>query len=194
MRATAAGREREEDVLSVTVEPSAFRDALGVARFRAAVGSLLFLMIAPGVVAGLVPWLLTRWSARDWFLPARLLGGVLIAAGLAFLLPAFVRFVVEGIGTPAPVAPTERLVVGGAYRYVRNPMYLAVAAVIVGQALLLAQVILLIYAFGFGVAVAAFVHGYEEPALVRRFGPEYNVYRREVPRWLPRVPARRLPT
>ena len=158
-----------------------------VARFRAAVGSLLFLMIAPGVVAGLVPWLLTRWSARDWFLPARLLGGLLIAAGLAFLLPAFVRFVVEGIGTPAPVAPTKRLVVGGAYRYVRNPMYLAVAAVIVGQALLLAQVILLIYALGFGVAVAAFVRGYEEPALARRFGPEYNVYTREVPRWLPRV-------
>ena len=165
----------------------AFRDALGVARFRAAVGSVLFLLIAPGVVAGLVPWLLTRWSAREWFLPPRLLGAVLIAAGLAVLLPAFVRFVVEGIGTPAPVAPTERLVVGGAYRYVRNPMYLAVAAVIVGQALLLAQVILLLYAFVFGVAVAAFVHGYEEPALVRRFGPEYNEYRREVPRWLPRA-------
>ncbi len=94
---------------------------------------------------------------------------------------------VEGIGTPAPVAPTERLVVGGAYRYVRNPMYLAVAALIVGQALLLAQVILLVYAVAFGVAVGAFVLGYEEPALVRRFGPEYNAYTREVPRWLPRV-------
>src|SRR5947209_19319555 len=181
------GREDEEDVLSVTVEPSAFCDAAGVAKSRAAVGSLLFLMIAPGVVAGLVPWLLTGWSAHDWFWPAQLLGGVLIAAGVAVLLPAFVRFVVEGIGTPAPVAPTERLVVGGMYRYVRNPMYLAVGAVIVGQALLLAQAILLIYALCFGVAVAGFVHGYEEPALVRRFSREYDIYRRAVPPWLPRV-------
>jgi protein-S-isoprenylcysteine O-methyltransferase Ste14 len=66
-------------------------------------------------------------------------------------------------------------------------MYLAVAAVIVGQAVLLAQVILLVYAFAFGVTVAAFVLGYEEPALVRQFGPDYDAYRREVPRWLPRA-------
>jgi protein-S-isoprenylcysteine O-methyltransferase Ste14 len=110
----------------------------------------------------------------------------LIAAGLAFLLPAFARFVIEGIGTPAPTAPTQRLVVGGAYRYVRNPMYLAVAALILGQALLLGQAILLLYALGFGIAVTAFVHGYEEPTLVSRFGEEYNRYMSEVPRWFPR--------
>lgn len=75
----------------------------------------------------------------------------------------------EGVGTPAPIAPTERLVIGGAYRYVRNPMYLAVAALIFGQAFLFGQARLLLYAAAFCVTVAAFVHGYEEPLLSRRF-------------------------
>jgi protein-S-isoprenylcysteine O-methyltransferase Ste14 len=97
-----------------------------------------------------------------------------------------VRFVVEGLGTPAPVAPTEHLVVGGLYRYVRNPMYLAVAATIVGQALLLGQLVLLLYAAVFLAVVAAFVRWYEEPTLSRQFGSEYDEYRRRVPGWLPR--------
>jgi len=110
----------------------------------------------------------------------------MIVVGLAILLEAFARFVFEGVGTPAPVAPTERLVIGGAYRYVRNPMYLAVAGLILGQALMLGQTGLLLYAAAFGVAVAAFVHGYEEPTLSRRFGAEYEAYRRAVPAWRPR--------
>ena len=93
---------------------------------------------------------------------------------------------VEGLGTPAPVAPTERLVVGGLYRYVRNPMYLAVAATIVGQALLLGRPILLLYAGAFAVTVAAFVHWYEEPTLRRQFGDDYERYRHAVPAWWPR--------
>ena len=155
-------------------------------RARAAAGTVVFLVLAPGVVAGLVPWLLTGWSAHDWWPPVRVLGGLMVVAGLAVLLSAFARFVVEGLGTPAPVAPTERLVVGGAYRYVRNPMYLAVAALIVGQALLLGQAGLLLYAGAFGLAVAAFVRGYEEPLLARRFGAEYEAYCRAVPAWRPR--------
>lgn len=102
------------------------------------------------------------------------------------LLHAFARFVVEGIGTPAPVAPTERLVVGGLYRYVRNPMYLAVTATIVGQALLLGEPILLAYAAALLVVFAAFVRWYEEPTLRRQFGAEYEAYRRAVPGWRPR--------
>jgi protein-S-isoprenylcysteine O-methyltransferase Ste14 len=154
---------------------------------RAAAGSFVFLLIAPGVVAGLIPWLLTGWEAETWWVPLRVLGGLMIGPGLVVLLGAFARFVLEGIGTPAPVAPTERLVVGGAYRYVRNPMYLAVGALIVGQALALGQGGLFAYAVAFGVAVAAFVHGYEEPVLAQRFGAEYDAYRRAVPAWWPRV-------
>jgi protein-S-isoprenylcysteine O-methyltransferase Ste14 len=158
-------------------------------RARAAAGSLVFLFVAPGVVAGLVPWLLTGWEVRDplrHWAPLRVLGMILLAAGAVVLLNAFARFVVEGIGTPAPVAPTERLVVGGLYRFVRNPMYLAVASTIVGQALALGQLVLLPYAAAFLAVVAAFVHWYEEPTLLRVFGERYEEYRRAVPGWWPR--------
>jgi protein-S-isoprenylcysteine O-methyltransferase Ste14 len=156
---------------------------------RALVGSAVFLVLAPGVVAGLVPWWLTGWEVEEplpYWTALRLLGGVLLVAGIGVLLHAFGRFVVEGRGTPAPVAPTQRLVVGGFYRYVRNPMYLAVAATIVGQALLLGQLILLAYAAAVSAAFAAFVYLYEEPTLAGRFGREYEAYRRAVPAWRPR--------
>jgi protein-S-isoprenylcysteine O-methyltransferase Ste14 len=158
-------------------------------RRRAALGSFAFLFIAPGVVAGLAPWLLTGWEVREplpgWVV-LRVVGALLLAAGVAVLLDAFVRFVAEGLGTPAPVAPTEHLVVGGLYRYVRNPMYLAVAATIIGQALLLGQLLLLLYAAAFLAIVAAFVRWYEEPTLSRHFGSEYDNYRDRVPGWWPR--------
>jgi protein-S-isoprenylcysteine O-methyltransferase Ste14 len=160
-----------------------------VRRARAAVGSLVFLFLAPGVVAGLVPYWLTGWQVEEpvpHWLPLRILGLLLVAAGVLVLLHAFARFVVEGLGTPAPVSPTERLVVGGLYRYVRNPMYLAVAATIVGQALALGQLVLLPYAALFAVVAVAFVRFYEEPTLSRRFGAEYDAYRRAVPGWWPR--------
>jgi protein-S-isoprenylcysteine O-methyltransferase Ste14 len=159
-------------------------------RTAAALGSSIFFALAPGTVAGLVPWWLTGWHPRHveaaaW-IPFRVLGGILIAAGLPVLVAAFVRFVREGIGTPAPVAPTEHLVVGGLYRYVRNPMYLAVTAIIIGQALLLDQLGLLWYAAIVLTAMVAFVHGYEQPALSERFGAAYDEYRRAVPGWWPR--------
>jgi protein-S-isoprenylcysteine O-methyltransferase Ste14 len=158
-----------------------------VTRVRAAAGSLVFLLLAPGVVAGVVPWLLTDWDSTDPPLVLQVGGAALIAAGVAVLLHAFGRFVVEGIGTPAPVAPTEHLVVGGLYRYVRNPMYVAVTATIVGQAALLGQPGLLLYALGFMATVATFVYGYEQPVLSKRFGAEYEAYRRNVPAWWPRL-------
>jgi protein-S-isoprenylcysteine O-methyltransferase Ste14 len=153
----------------------------------AAAGSAGFLALAPGVVAGVIPYLLTGWQMETGPLAVQIVGGVLIALGATFLLHAFARFVVEGLGTPAPVAPTERLVVGGVYRYVRNPMYLAVGAMIVGQALLLGQPGLLAYAAAFGAVVFSFVRLYEEPTLTEQFGASYDAYRSAVPGWLPRL-------
>jgi protein-S-isoprenylcysteine O-methyltransferase Ste14 len=156
---------------------------------RAAVGTVLFLLVAPGVVAGVIPWLLTGWERGDAFGSlglVRIAGAVLVAAGCTALLEAFARFVREGHGTPAPVAPTEHLVVGGLYRFVRNPMYLAVGATIAGQALLLGRSVLLAYAAAFFLAVAAFVRAYEEPTLARRYGAQYDAYRLAVPGWRPR--------
>jgi protein-S-isoprenylcysteine O-methyltransferase Ste14 len=155
----------------------------------AAVGSLLFLIVAPGTTAVLVPWLLTGWNHRvpAPTAPIRAAGLVLIGVGAAVLLSAFVRFVLEGGGTPAPVASTKRLVVGGLYRYVRNPMYLAVAATIVGQALLLGRFELLAYAAFFLGTTAAFVRLYEEPTLREQYGAEYETYQRAVPGWWPRL-------
>ena len=161
---------------------------------RAAAGSSLFFAVAPGVVAGVVPYLLTGWRTGDPSPPLQWLGALLVAGGAAVLVDAFARFVREGLGTPAPVAPTQKLVVGGLYRRVRNPMYLAVGAVIAGQALLLGRYGLLAYLAVFAATVYAFVRGYEEPALARRYGAEYERYRAEVPGWLPsgltRRPAR----
>lgn len=156
-------------------------------RAKAALGSGVFLLVAPGTVAGLVPWLITGWRSADPWIGLRVGGALLIAAGVAVLVHAFARFVVEGIGTPAPVAPTEKLVVGGLYRYVRNPMYVAVAATIIGQALLLGRPVLLAYALVFMGTVAAFVKLYEEPVLSRRYGAQYDEYRRAVPAWRPRL-------
>jgi protein-S-isoprenylcysteine O-methyltransferase Ste14 len=160
-----------------------------VRRSKAMAGSFVFFALAPGVVAGLVPWLLTDWEARgaEPLSLTGMIGIFMLAAGAGALVGAFVRFVVEGLGTPAPVAPTEHLVVGGLYRYVRNPMYTAVVATILGQALVLRQPVLVVYAGLVAAAVAAFVHLYEEPTLSRRYGAEYDAYRRAVPRWLPRL-------
>jgi protein-S-isoprenylcysteine O-methyltransferase Ste14 len=103
------------------------------------------------------------------------------------LVHAFARFVAEGLGTPAPVAPPENLVIGGLYRYVRNPMYLAVIVAVAGQALLLWQPVLIWYAVIATAAMVAFVVGYEQPALRHRFGARYDEYRRAVPGWVPRL-------
>jgi protein-S-isoprenylcysteine O-methyltransferase Ste14 len=158
----------------------------------AAAGTALFFALAPGIVAGLVPWWLTGWRVgASYPAPLRAAGIALVAAGAAVLIDAFVRFVREGHGTPAPAAPTERLVIGGLYRYVRNPMYLGVLAVIIGQALFLGRPVLFAYAAAVAVTVVAFVHGYEEPTLARRYGAAYEQYRRTIPAWYPRRPRRR---
>ena len=121
---------------------------------RAAWGTVLFFFVAPATVGGLVPWLLA--GEHDPAAPAAVAAGVLlVVAGLVVLVACFVRFVREGGGTPAPVAPTRELVVGGVYRFVRNPMYLAVGAVIAGQALMFASLAVLVWLVIFAVAVVS---------------------------------------
>jgi protein-S-isoprenylcysteine O-methyltransferase Ste14 len=156
----------------------------------AAIGSTVFFLVAPGIVAGAIPWWLTRWQLAEPLVDGALtrgLGALLIVVGAVVLVSAFVRFVVEGVGTPAPVAPTERLIVGGLYRYVRNPMYLAVVAIIAGQAFVLGQRPLVTYALLVWVLFATFVKVYEEPTLRRRYGAQYDSYCRRVRGWIPRL-------
>ena len=155
---------------------------------KAATGTVVFFAVAPGVVAGLVPWLLTRWDVGlDSPIWVRFAGGLMAAVGVTILINTFFRFVTEGGGTPAPVAPTEHLVVGGIYVYVRNPMYLGVVAKILGQGLAVGRPVLLLYGALVWAVVALFVRFYEEPVLRRQFGVDYETYRRSVPGWLPRL-------
>jgi protein-S-isoprenylcysteine O-methyltransferase Ste14 len=154
----------------------------------AAVGSAVFFVAAPVVVAGALPWWIGHDGATLDASPLTVvLGSLLVAAGAIALLDSFVRFVRQGRGTPAPVAPTEELVVTGLYRYVRNPMYVAVFAVILGQAVLLRSPAVLLYAGIAAAAVVAFVHFYEEPTLSGRYGNQYGEYRAAVPGWVPRL-------
>jgi protein-S-isoprenylcysteine O-methyltransferase Ste14 len=153
----------------------------------------LFFLLAPGTIAGLLPYAITRWRIEampSGYAPVRILAVLPLIAGLVLLLESFARFVVEGRGTPAPPMPTETLVVKGAYRFVRNPMYVAVTAVILGQVLLFASLPLLAYAAVVGIAFHLFVLIYEEPALARTYGAEYERYRAAVPRWIPRLPLK----
>lgn len=158
-------------------------------RRTAAVISGGFFVAAPGTVVGLIPWVITRWRFRrplPGWVAARVVGAVLVAAGLVPAVSAFAEFVKAG-GTPVPLAPTDRLVVSGFNRYVRNPMYVGLLLAILGQALLFGNLRLLAYAAAAWVVPAVFVRWYEEPTLARQFGADYEAYRRAVPAWWPRA-------
>lgn len=161
-----------------------------MSRLWASLGSLLFFLLAPGTVAGLVPWWISRWHMQPPFLGlslSRVAGVALIVLGIPALWDSFVRFALQGLGTPAPIFPTEHLVVTGLYRFVRNPMYVGVVSVIVGQGLLLGNTRVLGYGALVWLAFTLFVIGYEEPTLRRTFGAEYETFCTNVPRWIPRL-------
>jgi protein-S-isoprenylcysteine O-methyltransferase Ste14 len=140
------------------------------------------------IVAGIVPWLLTRWDAHEQPLALKVLGGLVLAAGAVLVLETTARFAFQGRGTPAPWAPPERFVERGSYRFVRSPMYLGVLLLVVGQGLLLGREVLLAWAVAAWIIFSSFLVLYEEPELRRRFGAEYDDYRRRVRRWLPTRP------
>ena len=141
------------------------------------------------IVAGIVPWLLTRWEADEQPFALKVLGGMLLVAGATLVLETTARFVFHGRGTPAPWAPPERFVERGSYRFVRSPMYVGVLLLVVGQALLLGREILFAWAAAAWLIFTAVLVFYEEPGLRRRFGGEYDDYRRRVRRWVPTRPS-----
>jgi protein-S-isoprenylcysteine O-methyltransferase Ste14 len=154
---------------------------------EAALGSAAFFFIAPGVVAGLFPFLITHWRLpADAPLSALIIGALMIAVSLAALIECFVRFARQGPATPPPAAPTERLVVTRLYRHVRNPMYVAVLGNIFGQMLIFQHAALLAYGVTVWLAFLTFVLSYEEPTLRHRYPDDYPAYFENVPRWLPR--------
>jgi protein-S-isoprenylcysteine O-methyltransferase Ste14 len=155
---------------------------------RALVGTVVFVAVVPGTVVVGMPWWLTGWRLAGGTL-ARVAGVALVVASTPLFLSFLSRFVVEGRGTPAPIAPTEHLVVGGPYRWTRNPGYIAVFGMLIGQALLFGSAAVLAYAGLIALAFHTFVLFYEEPTLRRTFGAEYDAYCRRVPRWLPRPPT-----
>lgn len=158
-----------------------------MSRATALLGSALFLVLAPGTIAGLIPWLIVGWPAPVPNVALATLGGLVMALGAVLLVECFSRFALQGRGTPAPVAPPERLIVTGAYRHVRNPMYVAVVSLILGQAALFASLPLLIYGALTWAGFHAFVRGYEEPTLRRQFPEDYAAFIAAVPRWIPRL-------
>jgi protein-S-isoprenylcysteine O-methyltransferase Ste14 len=158
-------------------------------RSTAAIGSAAYFAGAAGIFAVLVPWLVTGWEFdRPWsyWVVAQVTGVLLIGAGTVPVVSVFVRFARAG-GTPLPLAPTRRLVVSGFNRYVRNPVYLGSLLIFSGEALLFGRLSLLVYTVIGWAGAAVFVRWYEEPALARRFGAEYEAYRRAVPAWRPRL-------
>jgi protein-S-isoprenylcysteine O-methyltransferase Ste14 len=149
--------------------------------------SLLFLLIAPGMVAGYIPLALLRKCPQVetgilayLAFPLWIIGGVI-------LLWSFWNFLIQGRGTPAPIDPPKELVAVGFYRYVRNPMYVGVLLILLGHFLWFKFIWLMVYLVFVFLIVHLFVTLYEEPTLKRKFGAAYEDYLRNVPRWIPRL-------
>jgi protein-S-isoprenylcysteine O-methyltransferase Ste14 len=148
------------------------------------------MVLLPGMIAGYVPYRYfglrdARW---DHLGPIRIVGLASFAAGVLLLLACVWEFARSGRGTLSPVDPPRELVVRGLYRYVRNPMYLAVSLILLGEALASGSNSLFGYWAVFFLLANVFVIGYEEPNLRTRFGESYERYARAVGRWIPRLP------
>ncbi len=155
-----------------------------------ALKTLIFSILVPGTVAGVIPWLLLQGSAGAVLLiPSIWIVGFLpLLLGVGLYLWCAGAFTFIGKGTPAPIDAPKVLVVEGPYRWVRNPMYIAVFSVVIGEALLFRSFLLVGYALLVAVVVHLFVVFVEEPSLRRQFGASYETYLRTVSRWLPHSP------
>jgi protein-S-isoprenylcysteine O-methyltransferase Ste14 len=147
--------------------------------------NLIFTLVVPGTVGVYVPLLIAREQTPVSGSRFAIALGLLAAGGALYAWCAW-NFAVVGRGTPAPIDAPKKLVTHGPYRFVRNPMYLAVLAVILGWAVLFESTAMLGYALGVGFCCHLFVVLYEEPHLRRAFGAEYENYSLRVGRWLPK--------
>jgi protein-S-isoprenylcysteine O-methyltransferase Ste14 len=156
-----------------------------------ALRSLFFAIVVPGTVAVLIPYLIVSRGgagiARPWT-PLHFLSLVLMVVGAAILVRCVWDFAAKGRGTLAPMDPPKQLVVQGLYRYVRNPMYLGVLILLLGETAFFKSIALLQYTLAWFIVVNLFVVLYEEPSLRHRFGDSYERYLRSVHRWLPTRP------
>jgi len=158
-----------------------------------ALRSILWTLLMPGVVAGYIPWRFFGVARAQLTLvnPVHILALLMRGLGAALLIACIWEFARSGRGTLSPVDPPRELVVRGLYRYVRNPMYLSVTMIVLGEVLLSGSRALFIYWVVFFSAANLFVIGYEEPNLRRRFGASYERYTQHVRRWIPRLRAAR---
>lgn len=150
--------------------------------------NLFFTIVQPGVVAGLVPYLLLRYFGYE-IVPTHLstrhyIAATVLLGGFAIMTACILRFATEGKGTLSPLDPTKRLVINGLYRYSRNPMYVGVMAMLAGEAVFWWSIELAVYAVVILGVFNAFIMLHEEPRLRREFGPEFEDYTSRVGRWI----------
>lgn len=152
---------------------------------------VIAVLAAPFNVTVTIPLAILAFSKGmrfGWGMGASLVvGTALFLVGLYLLAKTIKLFAQIGKGTLAPWNPTQKLVVAGPYRYVRNPMYSGVLFVLLGEAVVLGSIYLLVWLLLFWTVIHVFILFYEEPGLVKRFGEEYVTYRENVPRWIPRL-------
>jgi protein-S-isoprenylcysteine O-methyltransferase Ste14 len=149
--------------------------------------TIFFALLVPGTVLGLIPFILVRYMGEQFDLGhIRVLGLIPLVLGIGIIMWCFIDFIRHGRGTPAPYDPPRRLVIGGLYRHVRNPQYIGVVLVVMGEAIFSGSLVLLGYAAFLAICYHLFVRFYEEPTLQRLFGEEYARYCAAIPRWLPK--------
>lgn len=149
--------------------------------------TLVFIILVPGTVAGLVPYYIVySHGAAYTVMGFCWMGLIPLAVGLAMMFWSAWGFATVGLGTPAPIDPPKKIVTTGLYRYIRNPMYVAVVLALIGETTLSFSLPLLEYSLAVFIMFNLFVFLYEEPHLRKTFGKHYELYCRQVPRWLPK--------
>lgn len=156
--------------------------------FSLALSNLIFTILQPGLVAGYFPWLIGReefiYRIEQPFSTQQHLGIGISAVGFAIMISCIVRFAVEGKGTLSPADPTKRLVIKGLYTYSRNPMYVGVMGLLIGESVFTQSSVLWVYSILIFAAFNLYIVFFEEPRLRRDFGKEYGEYCAKVRRWM----------